>query len=154
MSRSSGPVQVAVKAITDAGSARSSRPTWTAVLPVVAVMSAAVRWPASASRTASVTSAPTLASARAVSIPMPDAPPVTIARRPVRSIPAMTSAAVDCAPNGVVMRSMVLLLAGQGVDRDLPQAGGRVGVERVGRDAVAGVDGRAGFVAVLEVPAA
>ena len=45
-------------------------------------------------------------------------------------------------------------LAGQGVDRDLPEPGGRVGVEGVGRDAVAGVDGRAGFVAVLEVPAA
>ena len=34
---------------------------------------------------------------------MPDAPPVTIARRPVRSMPAITSAAVEVAPNGVVM---------------------------------------------------
>jgi hypothetical protein len=42
------------------------------VLPVVAVMSVAVRSPASVSRTASVTSAPAPASARAVSIPMPE----------------------------------------------------------------------------------
>ena len=45
-------------------------------------MSAATRSPASGSRTARVTSAPAAASARAVSTPMPEAPPVTIARRP------------------------------------------------------------------------
>src|SRR5580700_1648837 len=86
-------------------------------------------------------------------MPMPDAPPVMIARFPVRLIPAMTSAAVDSAPNRVVMRSMVVLL-GQGVDGDLPQLGGRFGVEGVRRHAVTSVDGRPGFVAVLEVPAA
>ena len=74
------------------------------MFPVVAVMSAAVRSPASVSRTASVTSAPAPASARAVSTPIPDAPPVTIARFPERSIPATTSAAVESNPNGVVIR--------------------------------------------------
>jgi hypothetical protein len=42
-----------------------------------------------------VTSAPALASARAGSIPMPDEPPVTIARLPKRSMPSITSAAVE-----------------------------------------------------------
>ena len=46
------------------------------------------------------------ASARAVSSPMPAAPPVTRARRPERSRPATTSAAVLVASNGVVMRVM------------------------------------------------
>jgi len=54
-------------------------------------------------------SASALASARAVSAPRPDEPPVTIARRPDRSTPAMTSAAVDSAPNGVVMRSAMMM---------------------------------------------
>ena len=67
------------------------------------MMSSAVRSPAAMLRTARVTSAPAPASARAVSTPMPDAPPVTMARRPVRSMPSMTSAAVDSAVNGVVM---------------------------------------------------
>ena len=62
--------------------------------PTVRLMSAAVRSPAAVSRTASVTSAPAPASARAVSMPMPEAPPVTIARLPVRSTPSTTSAAV------------------------------------------------------------
>ena len=48
---------------------------------------------------------PPPASARAVSTPIPDDAPVTIAVLPVRSTPAMTSAAVDSNPNGVVMRS-------------------------------------------------
>jgi len=67
-------------------------------LPVVAVMSRAVCSPASVLRTASVTAAPVPASARAVSMPMPDAAPVTTMRRPVRSMPRATSAAVDSAP--------------------------------------------------------
>ena len=67
-------------------------------------MSAATRSPAAVSRTASVTSAPAPLSARAVSIPIPEAPPVTIARLPVRSMPATTSAAVDSKEKGVVMR--------------------------------------------------
>ena len=49
---------------------------------------------------AMVTSAPASASARAVSIPMPEAPPVTTARRPVRSTPARTSDAVVSQLNG------------------------------------------------------
>jgi hypothetical protein len=40
---------------------------------------------------------------------MPEAPPVTIARLPVRSIPSTTSAAVVSNPKGVVMRVSVLL---------------------------------------------
>ena len=54
-------------------SARSSRRDAHGRAPVVAAMSSAVRSPASVSRTASVTSAPAPASARAVSTPMPDA---------------------------------------------------------------------------------
>ena len=49
---------------------------------------AAVCSPASRLRTASVTVAPAPASARAVSTPMPDAAPVTMTRRPLRSMPA------------------------------------------------------------------
>ena len=41
------------------------------------------------------------ASARAVSTPIPEPPPVTIARLPPRSIPATTSAAVESKPYGV-----------------------------------------------------
>jgi predicted pyridoxine 5'-phosphate oxidase superfamily flavin-nucleotide-binding protein len=56
------------------------------------------------SRTASVTSAPAEAKARAVSVPIPEDPPVTMARFPLRSIPAMTSAAVVSAVKGVDIR--------------------------------------------------
>ena len=83
--------------------------TSTSSLPVEVTMSAATRTPASVSRTASVTAAPARASSRAVSTPMPDEPPVTIARLSLRSIPAITSAAVEVAPNGVVMRLCVLM---------------------------------------------
>ena len=48
--------------------------------------------------------------ARAVSMPMPDAPPVTITRWPVRSIPCTTSAAVDWAVNGVVMSGFAVMV--------------------------------------------
>ena len=92
---SSGPSQPAASTATDTWSARSSGATYTSLLPVAAMMSSAVRFPASVLRTASVTSAPAPASALAVSIPMPDAPPVTRARLPVRSTPSRTSAAVD-----------------------------------------------------------
>ena len=71
------------------------RPTRNARLPVDAVMSAAARSPAAASRTASVTSAPMAASVRAVSTPMPDEAPVTTARFPDRSMPAASSVAVE-----------------------------------------------------------
>ena len=84
--------------------------------------------PASRSRTARVTSAPAAARARAVSRPIPEAPPVTTARRPVRSTPASTSAAVELAPNGVLMRWVVTRILPQdavsGVDsgRTLPES--------------------------------
>jgi len=77
-------------------------------LPVLVAMSAAVRCPASASRTASVTSAPALASARAVSTPMPDEPPVTIARLPESSMPSITSAAAEANPKRVWIRVEVV----------------------------------------------
>ena len=89
---------------TERGSARSSSATMAAP-----AMSAASRRPAAVSRTANVTSAPAVPSARAVSLPMPDEAPVTIARLPLRSIPAMTSAAVEWAPKQVVITA-----AGQG----------------------------------------
>ena len=79
-------------------------------MPVDRAISAAVRSPASTSRTASVTEAPAPASARAVSMPMPDAPPVTMARRPVRSMPSTTSAAVDPAANGVVIGVLTVMM--------------------------------------------
>jgi hypothetical protein len=85
MSRCSGPVHAAVKATTLEGSARSSART--RVGPSIA----AAAWaPAVVSLTARVTSAPAPANARTVSTPIPDAPPVTIARIPVRSMPATT----------------------------------------------------------------
>ncbi len=100
----SGPSHAAAKAATEARSARSSGATRTGAPPVVAAMSSAVRDLDAGKRTAIVTSAPAAASARAVSTPIPDAPPVTIARRPRRSTPSRTSAAVDCPVNGVVVR--------------------------------------------------
>ncbi|HEY9726967.1 MAG TPA: hypothetical protein V6D50_11015 [Chroococcales cyanobacterium] len=38
---------------------------------------------------------------------MPDAAPVTIARLPERSIPAATSGAVECRPNGVAIGAIM-----------------------------------------------
>jgi hypothetical protein len=114
-----GPSQAAANARTEAGSDSSSGATWMSLLPVVPVMSSAVRSPASVSRTARVTSAPALASARAVSTPMPEAPPVTTARMPVRSMPSTTSAAVEVAPNGVVMRDMPVPIYDDGKRRFL-----------------------------------
>jgi hypothetical protein len=98
-----GPSQRTAKARTEDWSARSRPATCTSLFPVLAMMSAVTWSPARVLRTARVTSAPAPASARAVSIPIPDAPPVTIVRMPVRSMPAITSAAVLVAPNGVVM---------------------------------------------------
>ena len=37
--------------------------------------------------------------------------PVTMARRPVRSMPSTTSAAVDSAPNGVVMGVLTVMMS-------------------------------------------
>src|SRR4051812_8226831 len=98
-----GPLQARTNADTDDWSDRSSGATAISC-PVVSATSAAVFSPAIWLRTAMVTSAPAPASARAVSMPMPDAPPVTTARRPVRSTPAMTSAAVDRAVNGLLIK--------------------------------------------------
>jgi len=56
-----------------------------------------------------VTAAPARANARAVSTPIPDPAPVTIARLPVRSTPATTSAAVESNPNGVVILLLWLM---------------------------------------------
>ena len=70
-------------------------------------MSAAALLPASTSRTAMVTVAPARASERAVSRPMPEAPPVTRALRPERSTPLSTSSAVDPKPKGVLMVELI-----------------------------------------------
>jgi hypothetical protein len=43
-------------------------------------------------------------------MPMPDAPPVTMTRRPVRSIPSTTSAAVDRALNGMLMGRVAVMI--------------------------------------------
>jgi len=53
-------------------------------------------------RTASVTSAPVDARARAVSTPMPELAPVTTTRLPARSTPSITSEAVLSRLNSVV----------------------------------------------------
>jgi hypothetical protein len=53
-------------------------------------------------RTARVTSAPAEASTLAVSMPIPELAPVTMARRPCRSTSATISAAVVVAPYAVV----------------------------------------------------
>lgn len=98
----SGPCQPAVNARTDSRSATSRRATWIASFPVALRRSAATCSPASGRRTASVTSAPLAARARAVSTPMPEPAPVTIARLPDRSTPSITSEAVLSRPNGVV----------------------------------------------------
>ena len=105
----SGPCHEATKASIESRADRSRGATRTAARCRGRPMSAAVFSPARMSRTARVTSAPALASARAVSTPMPDEAPVTMARRPVRSTPATTSAAVDRASNGVVTRVSVMI---------------------------------------------
>src|SRR3954463_13108290 len=102
---SSGPVQARTKAATVDRSPRSMTPTLTLSFLVLSRISAATRSPYVVLRTASVTDAPAAASARAVSTPIPEEAPVTIAVLPVRSTPAMTSAAVESGPNGVVTRS-------------------------------------------------
>lgn len=95
-----GPVQALAKAVIDALSARSRRPTRTLSFPVALRISVAVRSPASVLRTARVTEAPALTRARAVSAPRPEPAPVTTACLPLRSMPSMTSVAVDSSPKG------------------------------------------------------
>ena len=70
-------------------------------------MSVAAAWARSGLRAAMTTSAPASASARAVSMPMPVAAPVTMARVPRKSWPAATSLAVLKAPKGEVMRVLM-----------------------------------------------
>lgn len=105
-----GPRQPVTNAATEAWSARSSGATRTSLLPVAATMSCAARSPAAGSRTARVTSAPTPASTRAVSKPMPEVAPVITTLRPDRSRPDTTSAAVDWAVKGVVMRVVTVVI--------------------------------------------
>src|SRR6476660_4337724 len=104
---SSGPSQASVKALTDLRSDRSRALMSMAWLPADRHSSAATGSATSTRRTAIVTAAPAPAKARTVSAPTPAAPPVTIAFRPVRSTPAMTSAAVDWNPMWVVNRVIV-----------------------------------------------
>ena len=105
---SSGPVQARTKAATLDRSLRSRAPTRTSRLPVLSPnLGGDAIACVDVSRTASVTDAPAAASARAVSTPMPDEAPVTIAVLPDRSTPSMTSAAVDSKPNGVVTRAVM-----------------------------------------------
>src|SRR5690242_344289 len=108
---SSGPLHAAVNAFTLARSDSSRAATSTASLPVLWRMSAATRSPVSVFRTANVTAAPAAASARAVSTPIPDDAPVTTARLPLRSTPAMTSAAVEEKPKGVLIKSGLMSIA-------------------------------------------
>jgi len=91
-----GHRQCRAKSPTAPRSTRSRATTWTALLPVAAVMAAATSLPVSMRRTTSVTSAPPRARARAA--------PVTTARRPVRSSPPTTSSAVLVASKVVVIR--------------------------------------------------
>ncbi len=102
-SRCSGPSQLCAKPSTEPGSARSSAATCSRWLPVEVVRSWAAAVPASVLRTARVTSAPAQASARAVSRPMPDDAPVTMARTPLRSTSRTTSSDVLMASNRVVI---------------------------------------------------
>ncbi len=77
-------------------SARSMSAISTASLPVDLRMSSAAASALARERTGRMTRAPADASARAVSIPMPEEPPVTMAVLPFRSIPLTTSPA--CVP--------------------------------------------------------
>jgi hypothetical protein len=105
-----GPVHLSANAnaTIDAWSPRSSGATTIWPFPVLAVIAAAAVAAAfeSGSRTASVTSAPTLANARVVSVPRPEAAPVTTARLPARSTPDNASVVVEDASNGVMSRSI------------------------------------------------
>src|ERR1700681_4386137 len=101
-----GPVQSAQNLLTEARSETSRDLTSTASLPVETRMSSATARAAAGRRTARVTAAPAALSAFAVSRPMPEAPPVTMARFPLRSTPSITSAAVELKLKFVVIRSM------------------------------------------------
>ncbi len=99
---SRGPSQASQKARTEARSARSSATTR---VPGNSLTSASAE---AGFRVAMVTCAPAPASARTVSTPRPEEPPVTIIRRPLRSTPSSTSAAVARFPNVVVVSDIVV----------------------------------------------
>ena len=101
-----GSCQLLAKLLIDAWSLRSRPATRTFRCPAAARISAATACPASGLRTASVTTAPASASARAVSTPMPDVAPVTMACLPIRSTPLRTWSAVELKPNGVLIFSI------------------------------------------------
>src|SRR5260370_26634196 len=96
--------QAARKRRTESWSARSRASTDTCVLPVERTMPAAIPAAACGRRTARAPSAPAEARARAVSMPMPELAPVTMARLPDRSTPSITSDAVEWRPNGLWKR--------------------------------------------------
>jgi hypothetical protein len=89
---------------------QANRTVLNSQLAVVVGMSAATREPAPVLRTARVAFTPDPASARAVPMPMVEAPPVTAARLPERSIPAATSAAVHEKPKGAAMGFLVQVI--------------------------------------------
>jgi hypothetical protein len=95
-----GPLQLRTKPATEPGSAKSSGATCGPAAPdgSFSAIPSATFLPASRLRTASVTSAPVDASARAVSTPMPELAPVTTARFPCKSTLATISAAVVVGP--------------------------------------------------------
>ncbi len=71
-------------------------------------------WSPTGLRVATVTSAPAPRRASTVSAPIPEAPPVTMIRRPVRSTPVRISAAVVRTLYGVLMRFMATTLRRRG----------------------------------------
>jgi hypothetical protein len=97
--------------LTEARSETSRGLISTASLSVETRMSSATACAEAGRRTASVTAAPAALSALAVSRPMPEAPPVTMARFPLRSTPSITSAAVELNLKFVVIRSAGVRLA-------------------------------------------
>jgi hypothetical protein len=85
--------------LTDRNDARSKCRYTTRWLPLSARSVCVAASPLARSRPATTTRAPAVASARAVSYPRPEAPPVTTASLPVRSWSATTSSAVVSWPN-------------------------------------------------------
>src|ERR1700733_803556 len=90
-----GTLHEPTNSLTEARSAKSRWATATFGLLVVSLIFSATILPASTFLTAKVTSAPVRANVLAVSIPIPDDPPVTMTRVSERSIPFTTSSAVE-----------------------------------------------------------
>ncbi len=104
-SRCSGPCHSSASRAGLDRSARSSSTTVGVRTPGIRPISSAASRPFNRLRTASVTTAPATASARAVSTPRPDDAPVTRARTPSSETPSTTSSAVLCAVNLVVINA-------------------------------------------------